>query len=835
MAVTSAIASPSFGATVTPVETIAELRDAIRAANLNPDLDIILLAEGTYAFANTSSALLGPSVLPPITSPINIIGEGRDQTILDARQRGRIFTIQGGRLVLRRLTLKHGALSTGQGVSGGGAALLVSGTLQIEHCTISDSSVSAGAAGAEAAGGAVLMSGGKLRLLDTVLSNNTASIGGAIAVTGSSDTATFRRVIMAGNVSTGGMGGGLYLGKAKALISDSTIRDNRAASGSTVDPTTVGGGGIFNSGSLDIARSAIVTNSATPIGSGGGIFNAGTLTMRDSTLAANHAGTFGGGLRLSSPSFPDFIPRAGAKLENVTLVQNDVLGNVSSCDFTTTCVGGGGVSWQRSFNLGLKSLKIENTMIAENRIAPSAPSPFGVNCDFVAHSLGHNLLGDRQCLFLPSLQRDLEDLRDVTPLLAPLTDDGVPGHAHLAPLSGSPAIDGVRAGTDPSAPGSCSGQTDQLGGSRTDGDGDGQILCDIGAVESPMFPGRPVTWAKEFGKRGLDEVARLAEFEGFIYVAGRGQVPLSGPNRPPDSDHLTSFVRKYNAKGTLIWSRNVSLLSRTSIFDLAVDTSGIYIIGATDKTEPPPEPGDAFVIKYDFDGNEVWRRGLSRPLDGFFVEALSVVVTEGDVFVAGGVAGVTERAFVARLTAEGVLLWMTVLPDTDDASSSLAVHGARVYLLSNDIFVLNMRGREIKRLDIHSGPLDPPSNFQIGVNNDGIFVGGQFLRRFDFDGNELWRQSLLVSRRLRIVDDAILLCGGPFDNALAAIQEFGTDGEPRATRLLGVPGFGSCADLDVVEDGIVVGGATRGVIEGQQNKGDTDAYVARIPRLTSSP
>jgi predicted outer membrane repeat protein len=61
---------------------------------------------------------------------------------------------------------------------------------------------------------------GKLRLLDTVLSNNTARFGGAVAVTGASDTVTFRRVTMTGNVSTGGRGGGLYLGKARAQIWD---------------------------------------------------------------------------------------------------------------------------------------------------------------------------------------------------------------------------------------------------------------------------------------------------------------------------------------------------------------------------------------------------------------------------------------------------------------------------------------------------------------------------------------------------------------------------------------------------------------------------------------
>ena len=56
---------------------------------------------------------------PVITSAINIVGQGRHNTILHAQRNGRLFTIEGGRLVLRRLTLTRGAIDTDQSASGG--------------------------------------------------------------------------------------------------------------------------------------------------------------------------------------------------------------------------------------------------------------------------------------------------------------------------------------------------------------------------------------------------------------------------------------------------------------------------------------------------------------------------------------------------------------------------------------------------------------------------------------------------------------------------------------------------------------------------------------------
>jgi hypothetical protein len=54
-------------------------------------------------------------------------------------------------------------------------------------------------------------------------------------------------------------------------------------------------------------------------------------------------------------------------------------------------------------------------------------------------------------------------------------DDGTPGNGHIPLIEGSQSIDGGDTA-------SCT-PADQLGHPRADGDGNGDVVCDIGAVE----------------------------------------------------------------------------------------------------------------------------------------------------------------------------------------------------------------------------------------------------------------------------------------------------------------------------------------------------------------
>jgi len=230
------------------------------------------------------------------------------------------------------------------------------------------------------------------------------------------------------------MGGGIYNNQSGLVtITDSSISNNSAGSG----------GGIFNSSiaSMNLYRVTVSDNDATGPG-GGGIFNLGSMTLSNTTVSGNVASSMltNGGSGITNGS------NGALTLLNVTIHNNTVYSNVTGGDGTIA-------------NSGTVNLK--NSIVWAN----SGVVCFGAG---TYNSSGHNLAaGD--C--------SLTGIGDISlnPLLTSLGDNGGSTFTH-ALLSGSPSID---AGDNSECP-----ATDQRGVTRPqDGDGDGSIICDIGAYE----------------------------------------------------------------------------------------------------------------------------------------------------------------------------------------------------------------------------------------------------------------------------------------------------------------------------------------------------------------
>jgi hypothetical protein len=113
-------------------------------------------------------------------------------------------------------------------------------------------------------------------------------------------------------------------------LSNSTISDNMAT-----DPTSSGGGGIYNHGTLTLTNSAVSGNTALL---GGGIANDGTLTLINSTVSGNTAIANGGGinnfgpLMLTNSTVSGNTGGNGGGIENgdmLTLTNSTVSGNTA--------------------------------------------------------------------------------------------------------------------------------------------------------------------------------------------------------------------------------------------------------------------------------------------------------------------------------------------------------------------------------------------------------------------------------------------------------------------------------------------------------------------------
>jgi len=246
----------------------------------------IYIANGNYTGANNQNIT--------ISTNMTIIGQNQNNTIINAENMTRIFTINNGITVtLKNLTLQNGN-------SDNGGAINNAGTLIVSDCTFHHNTATNG--------GTIYnyrqYGSATMTITNSTLYNNTATNGGAIYNYRSSGTITSSTLY--NNTATGN-GGAItnYSDGSRTsamTITRSTIYNNTA---------TGNGGAIYNEGhgygvaaptaTMTITRSTIYNNTAT--GNGGAITNyrsgdsgSATTTITSSTLYNNTATGNGGAI-----------------------------------------------------------------------------------------------------------------------------------------------------------------------------------------------------------------------------------------------------------------------------------------------------------------------------------------------------------------------------------------------------------------------------------------------------------------------------------------------------------------------------------------------------------
>jgi len=311
------------------------------------------------------------------------------------------------------------------------------------------------------------------------------------------------------------------------------------------------GGGIENDGTLTVANSILVGNSAIISGNsttaiGGGIYNLGTLTVTNSTLSGNSAATEGGGITnfqgmvtVTNSTFSgnSASGRSGGGIDNVlgtlTMTNSTLSGNsalygggvyndgtatvtnstLSGNSATTSGASGGfggGIENANgtltltnstlsgnsaSFDGGgienFATLNLTNTIVAGNIAGGTGPDINGA-----VMTTDHNLIGSTSGT--TGITNGVHgDIVNPTPRLDTLKDNGgttpLPDGSHVktfALLPGSPAIgagDSSVCNSTTTPPGAAVGGKDQRGFPRP------TMTCAIGAFEPQTITLSPIT------------------------------------------------------------------------------------------------------------------------------------------------------------------------------------------------------------------------------------------------------------------------------------------------------------------------------------------------------
>lgn len=198
-------------------------------------------------------------------------------------------------------------------------------------------------------------------------------------------------------------------------------------------------------------------------------------------------------------------------------------------------------------------------------------------------------------------------------------------------------------------------------------------------------------WTHQLGTPGWDNAASaVSDTTGAIYVVGSADGALPGMTSLGGTD---AFIRKYDADGVVLWTRQFGTTGGDYAEKLAVDSAGnVYVVGSTSGSFPGFSivgQSAAFVRKYDAAGNVIWTRQFGEDGD-VFGDAVATV-EDTHVYVVGAmyqpfsglpVTGSLD-VFVRKYDSSGAEIWTRTLGSTEYDHA----HGAAVDELGGLILV----------------------------------------------------------------------------------------------------------------------------------------------------
>jgi len=391
-----------------------------------------------------------------------------------------------------------------------------------------------------------------------------------------------------------------------------------------------------------------------------------------------------------------------------------------------------------------------------------------------------------------------------------------------------------------------------------------------------------IDWIHTFNSTGpapTGGTAVAADSEGNIYTAGWVTGALTGEQDPSFSH---AFVRKYSSTGAEMWTRQFGTdsIGIDQALGIAVDASGVYVAGGVVTALPGQTSagnGDAFVRKYGFDGDEVWTRqfgssaadqanGVFADVGGIYVVGTAGAALPGQTFLGG------TDAFVRRYDVDGNEVW------TRQFGTTLADRGLGIVVDASGVYaagVVTVTGNAaadafVRRFD-HNGtlvwnrqfggesaagqPLGPDAALAVAVDGSGVYVAGSvgfrlpgqpagdganaFLRKYNGAGTELWtRQFTTVGTDSALglsVDPSGVYVAGVVATSLpgqtsagqsdAFVRRYDFSGFELWTRQFGSPGADSAAAVTATAGGIFVAGSVGGALSDQTATGLPDAFV----------
>lgn len=277
-------------------------------------------------------------------------------------------------------------------------------------------------------------------------------------------------------------------------------------------------------------------------------------------------------------------------------------------------------------------------------------------------------------------------------------------------------------------------------------------------------------WTRQFGSEKWDHATGVALDSTGVYVSGRTRGTLPGQTGTGTD---SAFVRKYGFDGTELWTRQFSASSSASAYCISADGTGVYVGGMVWgylSGQTSAGRSDAFIRKYDPDGNELWTQQFGTAAED---SVAGILTRSSELCVAGSTSGTLPGqtsqggydAFVRKYDSAGNEIWTRQFGTANtDRARGVVMNSTGVYVVGttsgetvagkDDAFVWKYDSMGNEEWGFQFGTDGRDWADAITLDTSGIYVAGMtggslsgqpkvgvedaFVRKYDFTGNELW-------------------------------------------------------------------------------------------------
>jgi len=288
------------------------------------------------------------------------------------------------------------------------------------------------------------------------------------------------------------------------------------------------------------------------------------------------------------------------------------------------------------------------------------------------------------------------------------------------------------------------------------------LILMLSIMFSSKVNGQELEWVRQFGTDARSSITGVSVHSSGVFVAGTTWGALPGQTYFGGMD---SFVRKYTKEGNEVWTRQFGSAQNDQVTSIASDGSGLYVAGVVNQ--------NGFINKYDFDGQEQWVISFgSNEFD--WISQISI--DETGLYVLGFTQGTFSGqisaggtdVFVMKLDFQGEEIWTRQFgTPLSDRAGGISIFETKVYITGSTAGVLSGQSNQgftdafIRKYTTDGslvwtqqfGSPDIDAAIEIAVNASGIFVSGStngniigpntaddqsFLIKYDHNGSMMW-------------------------------------------------------------------------------------------------